>query len=260
MPRHLPEYAPDMKVLRKILLLLLFLPTTAISGAADAPLTVFAAASLKSALDEVSEGWGGDVVLSYGGSGTIARQVAFGAPADVVVLANTAWMDWLDDQGALAARPEPLLGNALVVIAEAGAAALVPGDLPARMSDGRLAIGHTMSVPAGIYGKSWLERVGLWQAVAPRLAETENVRVALALVARQEAPLGIVYASDAVAEPRVSVVYQIPTTDHPAISYPAAVTAVAQQDGAGRFLDYLKSEEAAEIFRRHGFLPPPEAE
>jgi molybdate transport system substrate-binding protein len=257
---HLPEYARDMTVLRRILLLLLCLPMAAHSGASDAPLTVFAAASLKTALDEVSEGWDGKVVLSYGGSGTIARQVAMGAPADVVGLANTAWMGWLEEQGVLAGRPEPLLGNALVVIAEAGAADMAPAELPARLGDGRLAIGHTMSVPAGIYGKAWLERSGLWREVAPRLAETENVRAALALVARQETPLGIVYASDAMAEPRVSVVFQIPAADHPAISYLAAVTTSAQQDGAGRFLDYLKSDEAAEIFHRHGFLPPPESE
>ena len=188
----------------------------------------------------------------------MARQVAMGAPADLVILANEAWMTWLDDQAALATAPEPLLGNSLVVIGEAGATALVPADLPARLGDGRLAIGHTLSVPAGIYGKAWLESAGLWGEVAAKLAETENVRAALALVAWQETSLGVVYASDAVAESRVSVVYEIPPESHPPVRYPAAITASGQQNEAARLLDYLKSDEARAAFERHGFLPPPE--
>lgn len=256
----LPDIACAMRSFCKIVSLLALLAATWAAPVTAQPVTVFAAASLKTALDEVVAGWDGSAVVSYGGSGTIARQVSMGGPADLVILANEAWMAWLEEQGGLAGPAEPLLGNALVVIGASGAEILEPVDLPARLGDGRLAIGHTMSVPAGIYGKAWLESEGIWGDLASRLAETENVRAALALVARQEAPLGVVYASDAVAEPRVSVVFQIPQSGHPPISYPVAITVSGQQDEAARLLTYLKSEDVSAAFLRHGFLPPPEGE
>jgi len=217
--------------------------------------TVFAAASLKEALDAVADGYGGAVSISYGGSAIMARQVAMGAPADVVILANARWMTWLAEDGAiLTEQSVDLLGNSLVVVGPANDLPLVEGaqDLQARLGDGRLAIGQTTGVPAGIYGRAWLEQAQVWEVVKTQLAEVENVRVALALVARGEAPLGVVYGSDALAEPRVSVVYHVPDTSHPPIIYPAAITSAKGQ----RFLDYLRTDAAAEIFRAYGFSTP----
>lgn len=254
-----------MKMLREICKLLVM--GAMLSGPVQAqqplPLTVFAAASLKTALDEVVRDWAEPVVISYSGSGTIARQVAYGAPADVVILANISWMGWLQQQGGLASEPRALLSNRLVVIAPKEAkmpATGITSDLATirkYLGTGRLAIGQTAAVPAGIYGKQWLQAAGLWQALSPRLAETENVRAALALVARNETSLGIVYASDAMADPRVTVVYDIPAGLHGEIIYPAAVTAGAAQAQAAKFLDYLASDPAQKLFQAHGFLAPP---
>lgn len=244
---------------RKIRYLAALILLTAGPSQAQQPLTVFAAASLKNALDEAAKGWQAPVVISYGGSGTMARQVAYGAPADVVVLANADWMAWLDGQGGLASKPITLLGNRLVMIGpkNAPSQSVDEASLAQTLGQGRLAIGQTNAVPAGIYGREWLQNSGLWPVVATRLAETENVRAALALVARNEAPLGIVYASDAVAEARVSIVHEISPKLHGPITYPAAVTTVAQQEGAQAFLTYLQSDAARLIFLAHGFLPPP---
>lgn len=222
---------------------------------ADAPVTAFAAASLKTALDQVASDWPQKVTISYSGSGTIARQIAQGAPADMVILANPDWMDWLQDQGIVdkAARVD-LLGNSLVLIAAPGHApidAAQPGAILTALDGGRLAIGHTKSVPAGIYGRAWLENTGLWDTLAPHLAEADNVRAALAFVARGEAPLGLVYASDAYAEPRVDVVYHVPTDLHPEIIYPAAALTPAGK----AFLNFLTSPDALQAFEDHGFLP-----
>lgn len=228
--------------------------TAPAQAASDAPL-VFAAASLRGALDEAAEAYGG-AVLSYGGSGTMARQVAGGAPADLVILASEDWMTWLVAQGG-AARAEALLSNSLVLIGAADAEPLATptaASLLARLSGGRLAMGQTQSVPAGIYGRAWLEQAGLWAALSPHLAETENVRVALALVARGEAPLGLVYATDAQADPGVRTVYEVPRDAHPVILYPAA----ALTDDGEKFLDFLEGSEAQLIFARYGFLPAPE--
>ena len=221
------------------------------SAVAEPRLTVFAAASLKTALDEVVQRWDGEVALSYGGSGTIA---------DLVILANPDWMSWLEDQGALSAAPVPLLGNRLVVIGSAGALPLDPAQLGAQLGEKeRLAIGQTQSVPAGIYGRQWLQSVGLWDELSLRLAETENVRAALALVARGETPFGIVYASDAVAEPKVEVVYDVPDHMHTAISYPVAVVAAGQAEAAATFLAFVMQPDTMLVFLRNGFRPPPEA-
>lgn len=229
-------------------------------------ITVFAAASLKNALDSVVLAYGNTVVVSYGGSAIMARQVAMGAPADVVILANETWMNWLEARNVIAAESRiDLLSNSLVVVAPKGAAGieapLTGQNFLTRLSlafgigegeIGRLAIGQTKGVPAGIYARSWLEAAGLWGDVAPHLAEVENVRVALALVARAETPLGVVYASDALAEPRVDVVYKVPRNMHLPIVYPAAwVTANGKP-----FLDFLQSSNALSIFENHGFLPP----
>ncbi|MBZ8118755.1 molybdate ABC transporter substrate-binding protein [Roseovarius sp. LXJ103] len=218
---------------------------------AEAPV-VFAAASLRGALDAVAEAYGG-AVLSYGGSGSMARQVAQGAPADVVILASDEWMEWLVAQGAVP-EAQVLLGNSLVLIGPAGAEAMAEisaETILARLGGGRLAMGHAQSVPAGIYARDWLEGAGLWEALSPHLAETENVRVALAFVARGEAPLGIVYGTDALADPGVQVLYEVPEERHAQIVYPAA----ALTPKGNSFLTFLEGSEAKEIFEAYGFRP-----
>ena len=230
---------------------LLFSLCVALPLRAETDLTVFAAASLRGALDDIAAAWSAPVQISYGGSGAIARQVSLGAPADVVFLANPEWMDWLAAGGHILPRTrQDILSNRLVVIGPVGSPAL-DGPLDARLGDGRLAMGHRAAVPAGSYAQAWLETVGLWNALAPRLAETENVRLAMALVARGEAPLGIVYASDARASDDVDVVFAVPADDHPPIRYPAAAVTA---EGAA-FVKYLTSPEASAIAARHGFIP-----
>lgn len=217
------------------------------------PVRVFAAASLQGPLDHVAVKWDGEVTISYGGSGAIARQIAQGAPADIVLLANASWSDWLIAQGHAPGPIRPILSNSLVVIGPKGAPALTAVSSAAlldRMAGGRMAMGQHLSVPAGIYAQAWLDGLSIWADIAPHLAETENVRAALALVARRETPLGIVYASDAAASDAVSVVYEVPDDAHPRIEYPGlALTPV----GAA-FLDHLVAERR--FFVAAGFRAP----
>lgn len=231
----------------------LFLGTPTPSQAETQAVTVFAAASLRGALEEIATSYDGEVRLSFGGSGTMARQIVAGAPADVVVLANTLWMAWLIDQGAaLAGHPKTVAQNALVLIAGSGNGPVETlKEIPVRLSEGRLAMGQRDAVPAGIYARQWLQAADLWDDVQPRLAETDNVRAALALVARGEAPLGVVYASDAQAEDRVDVVWQIPSDQHDPIAYPALAITTAGVS----FVTLLTSPGAAQIFAAHGFQP-----
>jgi molybdate transport system substrate-binding protein len=239
-------------------------------GIARAEPLVFAAASLKEALDAASDAFvrargGARPVVSYAASSALARQIEQGAPAEVFLSADEDWMDHLERRGQL--RPgsrSALLRNRLVLIAPASAASaragsalrLAPGaPLAAALgADGRLAVGDVASVPAGRYAKAALESLGLWPSVAARLAQTENVRVALTLVARGEAPLGIVYATDARAEPKVRVVDTFPESSHPPIVYPVALTAGARSPRAQAFVDFLRSPEGLAVFSAHGFL------
>lgn len=236
----------------------LFLTLT--PGLAADRITVFAAASLRGALDEVVQTHDADVAVSYAGSGLIARQVAQGAPADVILLANTAWMDWLADRNLLDADHRiDLLGNSLVLIGPQNApdmADISVAALTERLAGGRLAIGQTLGVPAGIYGRQWLEATGLWPALSTQLAEVENVRMALALVSRGEAPLGLVYASDALADPGVRAVHQIDPRSHDPIIYPVAVLRDRATPLVTSFMARLQSPEATAIFARHGFSAP----
>lgn len=225
-----------------------------------AEVTVFAAATLKTALDEIateySAGTGTAITLSYAGTPALARQIEQGAPADVFISASVDWMDALAAKGLI--QPDSrrdLLGNRLVLIGPTGAAPLVLEDLAARLGHGRLAMALVDAVPSGQYGKAALESLGLWEAVAPSVVQSENVRAALHLVALGEAALGIVYASDAVAEPRVTVLATFPETSHPRIIFPAALTLTASPEAAA-FLDHLASPEAAEVFAANGFLVP----
>lgn len=223
--------------------------------AQEPPVTVFAAASLRGALEEITQIYPTPVTLSFAGSGTIARQIAAGAPADVVILAHADWASWLAQRDLLIPNTlTDVAGGQLVLIGPADAAALnAPdaGSLLTALSGGRLAIGQRDGVPAGTYARDWLRHIGAWDALTPHLAETDNVRAALALVAVGAAPIGVVYASDAQAEPRVKIIYPIPPESHTPIRYPAAALT---EDGRA-FAALLSSPEAAAIFTRHGFAP-----
>ncbi|SNS11900.1 molybdate transport system substrate-binding protein [Antarctobacter heliothermus] len=220
------------------------------------PVTVFAAASLKTALDDVAAGYDGEVTLSYAGSSMLARQVQQGAPADVVFLANTDWMDVLEADGLIASGTRvDLLGNRLVLAGPAGAAPVEIGpqlDLGAMLGDGRLAMALVQAVPAGIYGKAALESLGLWAAVEHRVAQVDNVRAALALVSLGQVPLGVVYATDALADPHVDALGVFPQSSHPPIRYPVAAVA-GREDAGAAFLAFLTGPEARTIFAAHGF-------
>ena len=234
--------------------------------AADAPLTVFAAASLKESLDEAAAAYGRAtgqrVRVSYAASSALARQIGQGAPADVFIPADRDWMDALQARGLVDAPSRAaLLGNSLVLIAPATSAAapltLREGvDLrPLLGQRGRIALGMVDSVPAGRYAKAGFTSLGMWDALAPRVAGVENVRAALMLVARGEAPLGVVYASDARAEPRVRVLATFPAGSHPDIVYPAARVGASRHPQAAAFVDWLQTPPAQAIFARRGFRP-----
>lgn len=200
------------------------------------PVTIFAASSLKTALDEVIETHSIEAVPVYGGSAAIARQITQGADADIVILAHTDWMDWLAIKGTLHSQSRcNLLSNALVVAAPVDAPEndfQTVDDLIAVLNGGRLALGQMRSVPAGQYAQAYLSNMGWLEALRPHLAETSNVRLALALVARGETPLGFVYASDVAAEPRVRVAFTPDPDAYPAIRYPMAITANARAESA----------------------------
>ena len=229
----------------------------------DDTVTVFAAASLKNALDEVTarvlRPAGLTVRLTYAGTPALARQIAAGAPADLFIAADEAWMDDVARGGHVRTDSRViLLGNALVLIAPADTTRPVSLSsqtaLRALLGDGRLAVADPESVPAGRYAREALTTLGLWTQVADRLAPSDNVRAALALVARAESPLGVVYRSDAQDEPRVSVVAAFPDTTHTPIRYPAALTTGSRPAGTA-VLRRLRSSDAAGIFTRHGFTP-----
>ena len=223
-------------------------------------LTVFAAASLKNALDEIGTAWkassGDTIAPSYASSSTLAKQIEQGAPADIFISADQQWMDYLTDR-KLARDPRPLLGNRLVLVAPKSSIAAVvikPGfDLAGMLAGGRLAVGDPTHVPAGIYAKQALTKLGAWSAVEPKLAPAADVRAALALVARGEAPLGIVYETDAKVEPAVKVVAVFPEDSHDPIVYPAAIVATSKSPEAAKFLAYLSGPAAGAVFERYGF-------
>lgn len=230
--------------------------------ARGADLTIFAAASLKEALDEqagrVEAETGSKIVVSYGGSNALAKQIEAGAPADIFLSADTEWIDYLDQRNLL--RPgtrTDLLRNHLVLIAPADASASLSIGrgfaLGPALGNGRLAMANPESVPAGKYGKAALTALGVWTSVESRIARTDNVRAALVLVARGEAPFGIVYATDAIAEPKVRIVDTFPEQTHPPIVYPVAIVAASRSTGAQRFVDNLNSPAARAIWLRHGF-------
>ncbi len=234
--------------------LLFGLVISLVAPTARAEVLIFAAASLKDPVDQIAARFE-DVVVSYGGSGTLARQVSLGAPADIVLLANTDWMDALIAGAHV--RPETMVdfaSNRLVLIGPRGAAVVIlePGALP---EGGRIAVGLTEAVPAGIYAKAALQSLGLWNEVSGRLAEVDNVRAALALVARGQAPLGIVYRTDTRISDAVAEVAVFPAESHPPIRYLGALTGNAD-DQAKEVLDFITSPQGQGIFAAAGFLPP----
>jgi molybdate transport system substrate-binding protein len=226
------------------------------------PLLVFAAASMKTALDEVAGRFSRDAKrpmprLSYAGTPALARQVEQGAPVDVFISADADWMNYLQTRALI--RPETridLLGNRIVLVGPRTSASVSldkPEEVARALGAGRLAIADVNTAPAGKYGKAALEKLGLWGLVRNRLAQTENVRAALLFVSRGEAPLGLVYQTDAAADPLVRVVASFPQDSHPPIIYPAAVTRASTNPDAAPFLAFLQGPQAMEAFRRHGF-------
>ncbi len=222
---------------------------------------VFAAASLKTALDAIAEKWRADTAkaatISYAASSTLAKQVDNGAPAELFISADEDWMDYLQRRNLTDPQSRiDLLGNRLVLIAPASTGSstnIAPGFPLARLlGDGHLAIADPNAVPAGRYAKAALEKLGVWQAVAGRIAAAENVRAALLLVARDEARLGIVYQTDAAAEPAVRIVATFPPDSHPPIVYPMALTRAAGPEAPG-FATYLRTPAARALFEAQGF-------
>ncbi len=228
------------------------------SAQAAGPMLVFAAASLRNALDEVVQAYPGErPVVSYAGSSAHARHIEGGAPVGVYISADRDWMDYLHDRGFLVpGTRQDLLGNRLVLVARPGSTlvlAIGPGmPLAQALGDGRLALANPDHVPAGKYARRALERLGVWDEVKARIASAENVRAALALVARGEAPLGIVYDTDVNAEPKVRRMGHFDPSLHPPIVYPMALVRGADRR-ADAFADFLRGERAQRIFENHGF-------
>jgi molybdate transport system substrate-binding protein len=227
------------------------------------PLLVFAAASVKNALDEVNAVWtkqtGVAVRASYAATSALAKQIEEGAPADIFLSADLRWMDHVEKAKLIRdGTRAPLLGNSLVLIAarnwNKGETKIgVNFELARMLAGGRLAIADTESVPAGRYAKAALEKLGLWGSVQKQLAQAENVRAALAYVSRGEAPLGIVYSTDAAVDPDVKVIGIFPADSHPPIVYPVGVLASSRNAAAGAYRQFLEGSEAKDIFVKHGF-------
>lgn len=232
-------------------------------AAAQDTLTVFAAASMKNALDETNAAFGKasgvKVTASYAASSALAKQIEQGAPADVFLSADLQWMDYVAEHKLI--KPDTrvnLLGNKLALIASKDSkldhVAIGEGfDIAKLAGDGRIAVADVRAVPAGLYAKAALEKLGAWKAAEPKLAMAENVRATLAFVARGETPIGIVYETDAKIEPGVKIVGTFPDGSHPAVTYPVAATTSAKSAATERYLSFLRSGTAKAIFEKYGF-------
>ena len=223
---------------------------------------VFAAASLKTALDEIAVRWQAEnkraLKISYAASSALAKQIEQGAPADLFISADLDWMDYLDRRKLLQPGTRfDLLGNRIALVAGKDSTTkldITPGfDLAGALGNGRLAMANVDAVPAGKYGKAALEKLGVWSSVSGKIAQAADVRAALVLVSRGEAPLGIVYQTDAAADPGVRIVGLFPADTHPPIIYPAALVATSKNADAKRFLDYLGGATAKPLFEKQGF-------
>jgi molybdate transport system substrate-binding protein len=237
------------------------LPLALPAAAAD-KVTVFAAASMKNALDAANAEWqketGNETTVSYAASSALAKQIEAAAPADLFISADLAWMDYVAEKKLIREDTRSnLLGNRIVLIAPKDKAEKVEikegFDLAGLIGDGKLAMGAVDSVPAGKYGKAALEKLGIWSSVEGKVAGAESVRAALALVSRGEAPYGIVYQTDAAADPGVAIVGAFPEYSHPPIIYPVAILADSKSPAASAYLDFLKSDKAAPFFTEQGF-------
>lgn len=264
------------KLLRFSLLCLLAFDVSALAEAPTAsapPLTaqktvlVFAAASLKNALDETAslfqKAHGAEIKSSYGASLTLAKQIEAGAPADIFISADVASMDYLAQKKRIKLETRVnLLGNRLVVIAPEASPlkslAFATEAFASALGSGRIATGDPASVPVGKYAKAAFENLGLWSTLESRFAFTDNVRSALVFVAREEAPLGVVYATDAKSEPKVRIVATFAESVHPKIVYPIAITRAANGEAAGSFFEFLKGPAAKAVFERQGFIVSPQ--
>jgi molybdate transport system substrate-binding protein len=230
-----------------------------LAAADEKPVLVFDAASLTNVIDDLSKAFTDmthvPVKSSPAASSALAKQIEAGAPADVFFSADLEWMDYLDRKKLL--KPgtrHNVVGNALVLIAPADSTVAVKLKKGVDFGSGKIATGDPDSVPVGKYAKMALEKLGAWDKVSGQIVRAENVRAALAFVARGEAPLGIVYKTDALAEKKVRIVAEFPEDTHPPITYPIAVTthggATAQQ-----FVDFMRTTAAGEIFKKYGFQP-----
>lgn len=238
--------------------LLALSPTQAQRG----DVVVFAAASMKNALDAINDQWhretGKKATISYAASSALARQIEQGAPAQIFISADVDWMDYVAKKNLIKTETRTnLLGNRIVLIApkdKAQAIAIGAGfDLARLLGDGRLAMANVDAVPAGKYGKAALEKLGVWVGISGKVAQAENVRAALLLVSRSEAAAGIVYQTDAAADPNVKIIGIFPEDTHPPIIYPIALTAGAAHPDAAAFLAHLKSDKARPLFEAQGF-------
>lgn len=235
----------------------------ALPASAQERVTVFAAASLKNALDDANAAWtqktSKQAVVSYASSAALAKQIAAGAPADVFISADYDWMNYLQQHDLIRVDSRAdLVGNRLVLVAPASdkpeQVEIGKGFALAEMlGDERLAMGEVNSVPAGKYGKAALENLGVWEAVKNKIAGSDSVRAALALVSQGEAPLGIVYQTDAAADPGVTVIGTFPEGSHPPIIYPIAITAESANADTQAYVDFLTSPDAARFFEAQGF-------
>ena len=232
-------------------------------GRASADVTVFAAASLNNALTELGKAFqsqqGVPVKFSFAASGALAKQIEAGAPADVFASADARWMDYLHGKGKIDAGSRvDLLGNTLVLVAPAGKGfkvSMAKGfDFPGAFS-GKLCTGVVDAVPVGVYAKEAMTKLGWWEGIRYRVVGTEDVRAALNLVERGECGAGIVYETDARQSEKVAIVARFPAQTHARIVYPFAL--VKPSDDAGKFLDFLKTEQASEVFLKHGFTLQP---
>ena len=237
-------------------------PAAAQTSSPEKSITVFAAASMKNALDDVNAAYtkatGVKVVASYAASSALAKQIESGAPAQLYISADIPWMDYVEKKDLIRKETRSdLLGNRIVLIApkdKAKAVDIKPGfELAKLLGNGRLSVANVESVPAGRYAKASLEKLRVFDSVKDKLAQAENVRAALLLVSRGEAPLGIVYKTDAASEPGVKIVDTFPTDSHPPIVYPAAVIAASGNAGAEAYLKFLRTPQAIAAFEKQGF-------
>jgi molybdate transport system substrate-binding protein len=248
---------------RLFAILILFAAGIPEPAVAQDSVTVFAAASLKNALDDTNAAFtkatGVKAVASYEASSALAKQIEQGAPADVFISADLRWMDYATEDKLIKSDTRVnLLGNKLVLIAgkDSKLSNIQIGqgfDIAKFAGDGRIAVADVKAVPAGLYAKAALEKLGAWAAAEPKLAQAENVRATLAFVARGETPIGIVYKTDAKAEPKVKVIGIFPDGSYPPVTYPVAETAASKSPAAAQYLTFLRGSAAKTIFEKYGF-------